>query len=216
MGNCKLRVMKKPGTQPARHRFAFPVMIKEQTVESMMDQQPTLRQEKPPLAADSVTRNEKSYGNESAPLWGYAGLIVLFTVVAGGFLLSKKRSLPDRIGLSDIFLLGLATQKVSRVVTKSRVTSVMRAPFTKYEGSAGSGEVEERPRGRGVRRAIGELISCPFCMGTWMAFAGMAGFVSRPRLTRALASIFAVSSVSDFAQQIYCRIKEAEDQSEGD
>jgi hypothetical protein len=207
--------MKKRGAQPARHRFAFPVMIKEQTVESMMGQQPTLRQEKPPLAAESVTRNEKSYGNESAPLRGYAGLIVLFSVVTGGFLFSRRRSLPDRIRLSDIVLLGLATQKVSRVVTKSRVTSVMRAPFTKYEGPAGSGEVEERPRGRGVRRAIGELISCPFCMGTWMAFAGMAGLVSRPRLTRALASIFAVSSVSDFAQQIYCRIKEAEDQSEG-
>ena len=190
-------------------------MTKEQTDESMISQQSTLRQKEPPLAADSVTRNEKSYGNENAPLRGYAGLIVLFSVVAGGFLFSQKRSLPDRIRVSDILLLGLATQKVSRVVTKSRVTSVMRAPFTKYEGSAGSGEVEERPRGRGLRRAIGELISCPFCMGTWMACAGMAGLVSRPRLTRTLASIFAVSSVADFAQQIYCRVKEADDQSEG-
>jgi hypothetical protein len=90
----------------------------------------------------------------------------------------------------------------------------MRAPFTKYEGPAGSGEVDERPRGSGVRRAIGELISCPFCMGTWMAFAAMAGLVCRPRLTRSLASIFAVSSVADFAQQIYCRVKEADDRSE--
>ena len=63
-------------------------MTKEQTVESMIGQQSTLRQEKSPLAAESVTRNEKSYGNESAPLRGYAGLIIFFNVVAGGFLFS--------------------------------------------------------------------------------------------------------------------------------
>ena len=181
----------------------------------MIGQRSTLRQEEPPLAADSVTRNEKSYGNEDAPLGGYAGLMVLFSVVAGGLLFSQKRSLPDKIRLNDILLLGLATQKVSRLVTKSRVTSVMRAPFTKYEGPAGSGEVEERPRGRGLRRAVGELVSCPFCMGTWIACAGIVGLVSRPRLTRALASIFAVSSVGDFAQQIYCKAKEPDNQTNG-
>jgi Protein of unknown function (DUF1360) len=207
--------MRKRSAQPARHRFAFPVMIKEQTVETMIAGQSTLRQEEPPLAADSVTRNEKSYGNENAPLRGYAELIVLFSVVAGGFLFSQKRSLPDKIRLSDILLLGIATQKVSRLVTKGRVTSVMRAPFTKYEGSAGSGEIEERPRGRGLRRAIGELVSCPFCMGTWIACAGIVGLVSRPRLTRALASIFAVGSVADFAQQVYCRVKEPDNRSDG-
>ena len=181
----------------------------------MIGQQSTLRRDESPLAPDSVNRDENDYGNEGAPLRGYAGLIVLFSVVAGGFLLSQKRSLPNQIKLSDILLLGLATQKVSRLVTKSRVTSVMRAPFTKYEGSAGSGEVEERPRGRGLRRAVGELVSCPFCMGTWIACAGIVGLVSHPRLTRALASIFAVSSVGDFAQQIYCRAKEPDNQTNG-
>ena len=161
------------------------------------------------LTRNWVGQKEDGYGNESAPLHGYAGLIVLFSVVAGGFLFSQKRSLPDRIRLDDVLLLGLAAQKVSRVVTKSRVMSVMRAPFTKYEGPAGSGEVEERPRGRGIRRAVGELISCPFCMGTWITCAAVAGLVSRPRLTRSLAAIFAVSSVADFAQQIYCKAKEA-------
>jgi hypothetical protein len=153
----------------------------------------------------------EEYGNERAPLRDYAGLIVLFTVVVGGFLASKKRSLPEKIALSDLLLLGLATQKVSRVVTRSRVTSVVRAPFTKYEGPAGAGEVEERPRGTGLRRAIGELISCPFCMGTWIACAGIAGLVLRPRLTRALGSIFAVGSIADFTQQAYCLVKEAND-----
>ena len=174
-----------------------------------MPPEKTLSANEVALTKEWVSRDEESYGNENAPLHGYAGLIVLFSVVAGGFLFSHKRSLPDRIRLNDVLLLGLAAQKVSRVVTKSRVMSVLRAPFTKYEGPAGSGEVEERPRGRGIRRAVGELISCPFCMGTWITCSAIAGLVSRPRLTRSLAAIFAVSSVADFAQQIYCKAKEA-------
>ena len=175
----------------------------------MATQRSTLRKKRSRPSTDLVKRNKKSYGNETAPLRGYAGLIVLFSVVAGGFLFSQKRSLPDEIKLSDLLLLGVATQKVSRVVTKGRVTSVMRAPFTEYEGSAGSGEVDERARGTGIRHAIGELVSCPFCMGTWIACAGVVGLVTRPRLTRSLASIFVVSSVADFTQQIYCKVKDA-------
>src|SRR5437016_12673519 len=102
----------------------------------MISQQLRPRQDESPVAPVPVSRSEKSYGNEIAPFRGYAGLIVLFSIVAGGFLFSQKRSLPDKIKLTDLLLLGLATQKVSRVVTKARVTSVMRVPFTKYEGSA--------------------------------------------------------------------------------
>jgi hypothetical protein len=165
-----------------------------------------------PSEEEGWNRMEETYGNKDAPLRDYAGLIVLFAVVAGGLVFARKRSLPEKIGLNDLLLLGLATQKVSRVVTKSRVASVVRAPFTRYEGSAGAGEVEERPRGRGLRRAIGELVSCPFCMGTWIACASIAGLVSHPRLVRTVASIFAVGSIADFIQQAYCRMKEANDQ----
>ena len=175
----------------------------------MITNQPRPRQNERSSAQDPLDRIGEEYGKRRAPLGGYASLITLFAVVVGGFFAFKKRSLPERIPLSDLLILGMATQKVSRVVTKSRVTSVVRAPFTTYEGPAGSGEVEERPRGTGLRRAIGELVSCPFCMGTWIACAGIAGLVSQPRLTRALGSIFAAGSIADFVQQAYCRVKES-------
>jgi hypothetical protein len=174
----------------------------------MIGYQPETEQQERSSDQGPMARIKAEEKQRDAPLRGYAGLIVAFAVVVGGFFTLKKRSLPDHIPLSDLLILGLATQKVSRVVTKSRVTSVVRAPFTEYEGPAGSGEVEERPRGRGLRRAVGELVSCPFCMGTWIAGAGIAGFVSQPRLTRALGSIFAVGSIADFVQQAYCRVKE--------
>jgi len=160
-------------------------------------------------------REERRHSNDNAPLQGYAGLIVLFSVIAGGLLYSKKHSLPDRMRASDILLLGIATQKVSRLVTKARVTRVVRAPFTDYEKSIGSGEVQERPRGSGWRRAIGELVSCPFCMSTWIACTGILGLIARPPLTRHLASIFAVGSIADFVQQLYGKVKGFEDANPG-
>src|ERR1044072_600797 len=75
------------------------------------------------------------------PLGGYAGLIVTFAVVVSGFLGSRRHSLPEKMSWGDLLLVGLATQKVSRVVTKSRIGGVVRAPFTEFERPAGAGEV---------------------------------------------------------------------------
>ena len=50
------------------------------------------------------------------------------------------------------------------MVAKDRVTAPLRAPFTRFEKSAGSGEVEEAARGSGLKGGIGELVSCPYCM----------------------------------------------------
>src|ERR1700676_1173705 len=107
------------------------------------------------------------------PLGNYAGLVALFGASVAAFLAARKDSLPDRLDLQDLLLLGLATQKLSRVATRSRVGSPLRAPFTKFERSAGKGEVEEEPRGTGLRRTIGELVTCPYCLGTWIA-SGLA------------------------------------------
>jgi hypothetical protein len=92
---------------------------------------------------------------------------------------------------------------VSRVVAKDRVTAPLRAPFTEFQEEGGPGEVEEKPRGRGLRRAIGELLVCPFCLGQWVATAALAGFAVAPRATRFLCSIFAAVTISDFLQIAY-------------
>jgi len=63
-----------------------------------------------------------------------------------------------------------ATQPAG-VVAKDRITGALRAPFVHCKRSAGAGEVKEEPRGRGLQRAVGELISCPYCMGPWCATA---------------------------------------------
>ena len=136
--------------------------------------------------------------------------IAVFNAVLVTFLCLARRC-PARQDLttSDLLLLGLATQKASRVLTRAKVTQPLRAPFTEVEGSAGAGEIEARPRGKGLRKGIGQLLTCPFCIGMWIASGFVYGFVFNARLTRILASIFAVSSVADFAQHGYVKAKES-------
>src|SRR4051794_8924355 len=98
--------------------------------------------------------------SEEKPLGSYAILTASFNAVLAGALLARHRDLPKRIGFRDLLLLAVATQRLSRLVAKDKVTSAIRAPFVQYEEDAGPGEVSESPRGDGMRRAIGELISC--------------------------------------------------------
>jgi hypothetical protein len=116
--------------------------------------------------------------------------------------------LPKRFGLLDLALLGIATHKLSRIVAKDRITSILRAPFVNYIGSAGAGEVEEEPRGRGIQRGIGHLVSCPFCMAPWCATALAFGLIFAPRVTRFFAGILASVAASDFLQRAYLKTKQ--------
>ena len=139
----------------------------------------------------------------------YAALTALFSGSVASFLFFRRRShLPAQLSLTDLLLLGLATQKLSRLTTRSKVMMPVRAPFTQDPHRTGSGEVEETPRGSGWRKSIGELFTCPFCMGTWISLALLVGFSFEARVTRFVAGIFAVGSLSDFVQQVYCLIKE--------
>ena len=157
---------------------------------------------------------ERPHGSRSrseTPTRDYAALVAAFNGLVAAGLLARKCSrepLPERIEPKDLALFALATQKLSRVITKDKVTSAFRAPFTEVEGKGGPGEVEERAKGRGLRRAIGELLTCPFCLGTWIASGFIYGHIFAPRVTRSLASIFAVSGLADFLQQLYIKAQE--------
>jgi hypothetical protein len=140
---------------------------------------------------------------EDKPLGGYALLMVAFNALCAAGLVASRNRLPDRVETRDLTLLTVATHKLSRLIAKDRVTSPLRAPFTRFKEDAGPGEVDETPRGTGVRKATGELLSCPFCVGQWIAAAALFGLIHAPRPTRFVASMFAILSGSDFLQLAY-------------
>jgi len=140
----------------------------------------------------------------------YAALLAFYmasvAVLTGAAL--QQKQLPKRLSLLDLALLGIATHKVSRIIAKDRITSILRAPFVSYIRSAGAGEVEEEPRGRGIQRGIGNLISCPYCMAPWCATALAFGFVFAPRVTRFFAGILASVATSDFLHRAYLNVRD--------
>lgn len=155
-------------------------------------------------------QDDDAHARQRPQLRGYLVLIALYNGVVALVLLIAKRSgrLGPRPRVEDLLLAGLAVQRLSRLITKDRVTSAIRAPFTAYEGEGGPGEVEERARGRGLRKALGELLVCPFCVAQWLAAAFMCGLLFAPRVTRWLAGMFGVVALADVLQLLY---KRAED-----
>jgi hypothetical protein len=142
---------------------------------------------------------------EQPPFGAYASFTAAFNAAFAGALAAAARSgkLPERIEPGDLVLLGVATHKLSRLITKDRVMAFARAPFTEYEQPGGPGEVEERHRGKGLRRAIGELLVCPYCLGLWTSASMHAGLLFAPRVTRTVASTFTALALADFLQIAY-------------
>lgn len=148
---------------------------------------------------------------EERPLRGYAALMGVFASLAGAFSIWVRhtgRELPGRVEPGDLVVLTMATHKASRLLTKDRVTATVRAPFTRFQANEGAGEVSEAARGRGLRRAIGELLVCPYCIGMWIAAGFAAGLVVAPRATRLTASILTVLFGSDVLQIAYRKAEE--------
>jgi Protein of unknown function (DUF1360) len=145
---------------------------------------------------------------EHRPLGGYAALSATLTAAVAGGLLAARGRLPERIPVQDVVLAGVATHKLSRILAKDKVTSFVRAPFTEFQEPAGKGELEEKPRGRGLRYATGELLVCPYCVAQWISAGFAVGYVHAPRLTRLFAGLYTMYAISDGLQLAYLAAEE--------
>jgi hypothetical protein len=147
----------------------------------------------------------EEYDGGATPLAQYAGIAGVYAAALGGVLAAARGSAREipQLRWADVALLGTATHKLSRLVSKQKVAAPLRAPFTELEGRAGPSEVDERPRGTGLRRALGELLLCPYCLDQWIAGGFVGGTVFAPRATRLVASLFASVAVADFLQVAY-------------
>jgi len=124
-----------------------------------------------------------------------AGAAALGAIVA-----ATRRPLPDRPSTGDLALSAVATAKLARLLSRDAVTSPLRAPFTRYDSPGGPAEVNEEVRGHGAQHAMGELLTCPFCLSQWIATGFAFGFLLAPKVTRQVAATFAVLEAADFLQ----------------
>jgi hypothetical protein len=148
--------------------------------------------------------------DEPRPLGGHIALVSVFGagVTAAGVLQRRSgRPLPERVLPGDLALMAVGTYKLSRLIAKDRITSFLRAPFTRYKGeSERPSEVSEEARGSGVQRAVGELLVCPYCLGQWVGTAFLVVYLREPRLARTLAALFTIVAGSDLLQEAWIAV----------
>ena len=153
-----------------------------------------------------LRREQAEYSQgEERPLSAYAGGMAVYSglvLTLAGIARAQRRALPTPTPF-EVLLLATATHKLARLISKENITSALRAPFTRYEGTAGPAELHEEVRGHGVKHAVGELITCPFCLAQWTATGFTFGLVFAPRATRLVATTMTAVAGSDFLQLAY-------------
>jgi hypothetical protein len=102
--------------------------------------------------------------------------IALSAIFLGGFALFTGWMLWVGPGLNlfnltamQLVLLAFSTFRLGRLIAYDRVMEPFRQFFTEtVPDPSGAGETVE-PKGEGFQNAIGQLICCPICAGTWVA-----------------------------------------------
>ena len=148
---------------------------------------------------------------EPRPLAGDLGAMGVYlglVSTAAAAVRASGKELPDRSPPGDAALLAVATFRLARRIAKDPVTSPLRAPFTTFQGPSGHAEVAEEVREHGgVKHAIGELLTCPFCLAQWVATALVFGYVTAPKATRLAALTMTLVAGSDVLQFVYDSIQ---------
>ncbi len=132
------------------------------------------------------------YGSYAAIMGTFAGLLT-----AAGALSRRLDRDPQCQSALDLAVLGAAAFKASRTIARDEVTSFIRTPFV--EGDAHSGEDEEPVQG-GMAQALGELVTCSRCIGTWVAASLTCTQILAPRFGRLLTWSLAAAGANDFLQ----------------
>ena len=134
-----------------------------------------------------------------APHQAYAAIVATFGAgLAGAGLLAKALGRdPLEHRAIDLVMLGAATFKGARTISRDEVTSFIRDPFVEGEAHEGG---EDPVETGDLRQAIGELVTCSRCIGTWVAAGLTTTQVITPRFGRLLTWTLAAAGMNDFLQ----------------
>ncbi len=145
--------------------------------------------------------------SERPPYESYAAIMGTFVsglVAAGAAARALDRD-PQCHTALDFAVLSAAAFKASRTLSHDEVTSFVRQPFVR--GDAHTGEGEEPVQG-GMEQAIGELVTCSRCAGTWVAAGLAVTQVLAPRFGRLLTWSLGAAAANDFLQAGFTALSE--------
>jgi hypothetical protein len=120
----------------------------------------------------------------------YALLSTTYGALLTGTALSARGREPVPRG--ELPVLAAATFALSKLIVHEKVETWIRQPFVDEQPGG------KRPKGQGLRYAIGELMSCTRCTGAWCAL-GLVGLrLHSPATARTVTTVLAASAGNDF------------------
>jgi hypothetical protein len=135
-----------------------------------------------------VTPDEKG---PAPPYAAYAAIMATFAggLAAAGAIARLLDRDPRQHTALDLVTLSAATFKAARTLSRDDVGSFIREPFVEGEEPVPTGD---------MRQAIGELVTCSRCVGTWAAAGLATSQILAPRSGRLLTWTLAAGGINDF------------------
>ena len=113
-----------------------------------------------------------------------------------------RRRPPDgasAISPEELPVLALATFALADTVAKEKVSTWLRQPFVEEDAE----HHPLAPKGQGMQRAVGELLTCTRCVGTWSALLLVGIRTASPVAGRATANVLALAGANDLLQSCF-------------
>jgi Protein of unknown function (DUF1360) len=129
----------------------------------------------------------------------YALLTGTYGALLGGVVATARRRGSPGIERGEVPVLAAATFALSKTLVHEKVDTWLREPFVDEDEQADA----RRPKGRGLRYAVGELLTCTRCTGAWSALALVGLRVAAPEAGRVVVPILAASAGNDFAHAAF-------------
>ncbi|MCL6572782.1 MAG: DUF1360 domain-containing protein [Bacillus sp. (in: Bacteria)] len=110
-----------------------------------------------------------------------------------------------RITLLNLLLLSLATFRLTRLLIFDKITEFIRAPFfdeIREENVVGEIEVYYLPKKTGIKKFLGELLSCYWCTGIWTSTGIVSLFLLSPDFSTVIILILAVAGLASIVETI--------------
>jgi hypothetical protein len=124
----------------------------------------------------------------------YAALTSVYGALLGAAAVTGRRREPVPQG--EVPLLAAATFALSKLIVHEKIETWIRRPFVDEEAG-------RRPKGRRLRYAVGELLTCTRCTGAWSALALVSLRLHAPATGRTVATVLAASAGHDMLQAAF-------------
>ena len=128
----------------------------------------------------------------------YAALNAIFGVLLAGVVITARQNdnaRNDPITGAELIPISAATFALAKVIAREKIGSWVREPFVDHTEDG-----ERRPRGRRLRRAVGELVTCTRCIGAWSALGIVGLRMTSPHTGRMVTNVLAASAANDWLQ----------------